>query len=69
MVFTHDERGEIFRVAVNRNQSGELEYSSINVGEIDSLDLGFWQEADRVLQQIIAEEQQQERRQSKGMSF
>jgi Relaxase/Mobilisation nuclease domain len=69
LVFTHDERGEIFRVAVNRNQSGELEYSQINVGEIDSVDLGFWQEADRMLQQIISEKRQQERKQTKGMSL
>jgi hypothetical protein len=56
-------------VAVNRNQSGELEYSPINVGEIDSLDLSFWQEADRVLQQIIEEKRQQKRRQTKGFSL
>jgi hypothetical protein len=69
LVFTHDERGEIFRVVVNRNQSGELEYSPIHVGEVDSLDLGFWQEADRVLQQIIEEKRQQEGRQTKGFSL
>ncbi|MBH8578244.1 relaxase/mobilization nuclease domain-containing protein [Nostocaceae cyanobacterium CENA369] len=69
LVFTHDERGEIFRVAVNRNQSGELEYSPINVGSVDSLDLGFWREAERVLQQIIEEKRQQERRQSRGRSL
>lgn len=44
-------------------------YSPINVGEVDSLDLSFWQEAERVLQEIISEEQQQERRQSKGISL
>ncbi len=69
MVFTHDERGEIFRVAVNRNQSGELEYSAINVGEIDSLDLSFWQEAERVLQQMISEAERQSRRQTEGISL
>jgi Relaxase/Mobilisation nuclease domain len=69
LVFTHDERGEIFRVAVNRNQSGELEYSPINVGEVEREDHHFWQEAERVLQQIIEEKRQQERRQSKGISL
>ncbi|MEH2075539.1 MAG: relaxase, partial [Nostoc sp.] len=69
LVFTHDERGEIFRVAVNRNQSGELEYSPINVGEIEKEDIQLWQKAERVLQQIISEKQQQERRQSKGISL
>lgn len=69
LVFTHDERGEIFRVAVNRNQSGELEYSPINVGEVETEDIIFWQEAERVLQQIISEAEQQERRQNKGMSL
>ncbi|MBD2415748.1 hypothetical protein FACHB389_25985 [Nostoc calcicola FACHB-389] len=69
LVFTHDERGEIFRVAVNRNQLGELEYSPINVGEIEREDLMLWQKVDRVLQQIIEESLQQERRQTKGMSL
>jgi hypothetical protein len=68
LVFTHDGRGEIFRVAVSRNQSGELEYSSINVGEIEKEDIQLWQQVDRVFQQII-EERQQERRQSKGFSL
>ncbi|MCW5319568.1 relaxase/mobilization nuclease domain-containing protein [Nostoc sp. KVJ3] len=68
LVFTHDERGEIFRVAVNRNQSGELEYSPINIGSVEREDLILWEKADRVLQQII-EEQQQELRQSKGISL
>ncbi|AVH68532.1 relaxase/mobilization nuclease domain-containing protein [Nostoc sp. 'Peltigera membranacea cyanobiont' N6] len=69
LVFSHDERGEIFRVAVNRNQSGELEYSPINVGEVKNEDLNFWQEADRILQQIISEKQQQSIRQNKGISL
>ncbi|MBD6619729.1 hypothetical protein FNW02_28920 [Komarekiella sp. 'clone 1'] len=69
LVFTHDERGEIFRVVVNRNQSGELEYLPINVGEVEREDHHFWQEAERVLQQIIEEKRQQERRQSKGISL
>jgi len=69
LVFTHDERGEIFRVSVNRNQSGELEYSPINVGEVKSEDLTLWREADRVLQQLIEEKRQQEKRQNKGISL
>ncbi|MGF1981385.1 MAG: relaxase/mobilization nuclease domain-containing protein [Nostoc sp. CmiSLP01] len=69
LVFTHDERGEIFRVSVNRNQSGELEYSPINVGSIEREDHHFWQEAERVLQQIQEEKRQQLRKQSKGMSL
>jgi hypothetical protein len=69
LVFTHDDRGEIFRVAVNRNQSGELEYSPINVGEIKSEDLTLWREADRIFQQLISEKRQQERRQNKGISL
>jgi hypothetical protein len=69
LVFTHDERGEIFRVAVNRNQSGELEYSPINVGEIEKEDIQLWQKAERLLQQIIESEQQQELRRNKGISL
>jgi hypothetical protein len=69
LVFTHDERGEIFRVAVNRNQSGELEYSPINLGSVEREDIQLWHSCDRVLQQLISEKQQQERRQTKGMSL
>jgi len=69
LVFTHDERGEIFRVAVNRNQSGELEYSPLNMGEIEEEDIQPWQKAERVLQQIIESEQQQELRHNKGVSL
>ena len=68
LVFTHDDRGEIFRVAVNRNQSGELEYSAINVGEVEIEDIIFWPEAERVLQEII-ESEQQSRRKNKGISL
>ncbi|BBD71065.1 relaxase/mobilization nuclease family protein [Nostoc commune NIES-4072] len=68
LVFTHDERGEIFRVAVNRNQSGKLEYSPIYIGSVEREDIQVWQKADHVLQQII-EEQQQELRQNKGFSL
>ena len=69
LVFTHDERGEVFRVAVNRNQSGKLEYSPIHIGSVEREDLMLWQKADRVLQQIIEEQQQQSIRQSKGFSL
>lgn len=69
LVFTHDERGEIFRVSLNRNQLGEEEYLPIHVGEVDSEDHHFWQEADRVLQQLIEESERQERKQSKGISL
>ena len=69
LVFTHDERGEIFRVAVNRNQSGELEYSPINVGSLEREDIQLWQKAERVLQQIIEEAERQSIRQSKGISL
>ncbi|BBD71021.1 relaxase/mobilization nuclease family protein [Nostoc commune NIES-4072] len=69
LVFTHDERGEIFRVAVNRNQSGELEYSPIYIGSVEREDIQLWQKAERVLQQIISEALRQERRQTKGISL
>jgi hypothetical protein len=69
LVFTHDERGEIFRVAVNRNQSGELEYSPINVGSVEREDIQLWQKAECVLQQLIEEDLRQSRRQSKGFSL
>ncbi|WP_256091171.1 hypothetical protein [Nostoc sp. KVJ20] len=56
-------------MSVNRNQSGELEYSPIHIGSVEREDLMLWQKADRVLQEIIEEQQQQSIRQSKGFSL
>lgn len=69
LVFTHDERGEVFRVAISRNQEGNLEYSPMNIGEVRLEDIHSWSEVKRVLQQQIREERQQERTQSKGFSL
>ncbi|MEA5504747.1 relaxase/mobilization nuclease domain-containing protein [Halotia wernerae UHCC 0503] len=69
LVFTHDERGEIFRVSLNRNKSSELEYSVINIGELEKKDIQLWHDCDQLLQEIIEEEQQQKRRPSKGFSL
>jgi hypothetical protein len=69
LVFTHDERGEIFRVAVNRNQSGKLEYSPIYIGSVEREDIQLWQKAERVLQEIREEAERQSRRQTKGISL
>ncbi|AUT04673.1 relaxase (plasmid) [Nostoc sp. CENA543] len=68
LVFTHDERGEIFRVKVNRKQSGELEYSPINIGKLEKKDIQFWHDCDQLLQEIIEEQQQQKLKSSKGLS-
>jgi Relaxase/Mobilisation nuclease domain len=68
LVFTHDERGEVFRVKVNRNQLGELEYSPTHVGEVNFEDTQFWQSCERLLQEIIESEQQQKLKSSKGFS-
>jgi flagellar motor component MotA len=69
LVFTHDERGEIFRVFLNRNQSGELEYSAINLGKLEKKDIQFWHNCDQLLQEIIEEQQQQKLRPNKGFSL
>jgi uncharacterized protein YbgA (DUF1722 family) len=68
LVFTHDERSEIFRVSLNRNQSGELEYSAINMGQLEKNDIQFWQDCDQLLQEIIEEQQQRKLKSSKGLS-
>ncbi|WP_413176412.1 relaxase/mobilization nuclease domain-containing protein [Anabaena azotica] len=69
LVFTHDERGEVFRIAVSRNQEGNLEYYPVNIGAVRLEDVHAWREVKRVLQQQIREERQQERTQSKGFSL
>ncbi len=67
LVYTHDERGELFRVAVNRNAEGNLEYSPVNVGEVCVEDIETWQKAKQILQEYI-ELQQLQKTQSKGLS-
>ncbi|AFZ28291.1 relaxase/mobilization nuclease (plasmid) [Cylindrospermum stagnale PCC 7417] len=69
LVFTHDERGEVFRVAVSRNQEGNLEYSPVNIGEVRLEDIHTWREVKRALQQQMKEERQQKRTQTKGFSL
>ncbi|MFN6565627.1 hypothetical protein [Dendronalium sp. ChiSLP03b] len=53
---------------VNRNQLGELEYSPINVGEVEQRDIQLWHSCDQLLQEIIEEEQQQKLKPNKGLS-
>ena len=69
LVFTHDKRGEIFRVSLNLNQLGELEFSAIHVGEIEKKDIQLWHSCHQLLQEIIEEEQQQKLSSSKGLSL
>ncbi|BAY95992.1 MULTISPECIES: relaxase/mobilization nuclease domain-containing protein [unclassified Tolypothrix] len=68
LVFTHDERGEVFRVNVNRNHQGELEYSLVNIGELRQSDIETWQKAKQVLLEYIEQERQQQRTQNRGLS-
>ncbi|TBR56521.1 hypothetical protein B4U84_29445 [Westiellopsis prolifica IICB1] len=67
LVYTHDERGEVFRVKVNRNSEGNLEYSQVNVGEVCVEDIETWQKAKQILQEYM-ELQQLQKTQFKGLS-
>jgi hypothetical protein len=49
LVLNHDQRGELFRVAVSLNQSGLLDYSPINIGEIQKEDVKNWREIERLM--------------------
>ncbi|AFZ28305.1 relaxase/mobilization nuclease (plasmid) [Cylindrospermum stagnale PCC 7417] len=69
LVFTHDKRGEIFRVAVNRNHQGNLEYSPIHVGEISREDIDHWHKAEHLLQSYIQETQPLRATRNKGLSL
>jgi hypothetical protein len=64
LVYTHDERGEIFRVELSQNQSGELEYSLKNIAEIKPEDITTWRDVERNLEQEIESEIALSRRQS-----
>jgi hypothetical protein len=69
LVFTHDERGEVFRVKVNRNPQGEIEYSLVNIGEVKQSDIETWQKAEQVLLEYIEHELQQSRTRDRGLSL
>ncbi|WP_242054022.1 hypothetical protein [Nostoc parmelioides] len=69
LVFTHDERGEVFRVQVNLNPQGEIEYCVMNIGEIRQLDIETWEKAKQVLLDYIEQEQQQLRARDRGLSL
>nr|MBD2169322.1 relaxase [Calothrix membranacea FACHB-236] len=68
LVFTHDERGEVFRVNVNRNQQGEIQYSLVNIADVKESDIETWQKAKQVLLEYIDQERQQQRSQNRGLS-
>jgi hypothetical protein len=57
LVYTHDTRGEIFRVAVNKIHQGKLEYSPIHVGNVEREDIDLWHKASEVLSEYIQETQ------------
>nr|MBD2168932.1 hypothetical protein [Calothrix membranacea FACHB-236] len=68
LVFTHDERGEVFRVNVNRNHQGEIQYSLVNIAEVRQSDIETWEKAKQVLLEYIEQERQQQRTQNRGLS-
>jgi hypothetical protein len=69
LVFTHDERGEVFRVQVNRNPQGEIEYSVMNIGEVRQSDIESWEKAKQILLDYIEQERQQARARDEGLSL
>ncbi|WP_339394319.1 relaxase, partial [Nostoc sp. UHCC 0870] len=68
LVFTHDERGEIFRLKVNRNQLGELEYSVVNIAEVSQSDIETWEKAEQILLEYLEHKQQQSMTRTRGLS-
>ncbi|RCJ38263.1 hypothetical protein A6770_39730 [Nostoc minutum NIES-26] len=75
LVYTHDTRGEIFRVTVNKISEGKLEYSPIHVGEISREDIDHWHKAKGVLSEYLQSTQALQQPQpvretkSKGLSL
>lgn len=49
LVYTHDTRGKIFRVAVNKIHQGKLEYSAIHVCNVLREDIDHWYKAKEIL--------------------
>lgn len=50
LVFTHSERGELFRVEIKRTSSGQLTYQPVRVGFVSFEDIEHWQEMQKLLE-------------------
>jgi Relaxase/Mobilisation nuclease domain len=69
LVYIHDTRGEIFRVAVNKNHQDKLEYSLINVGKIEREDIDLWHKAKEVLSKYLQKTQPLHETKNQGLSL
>lgn len=67
--FCHYERGEVFRVKVNRNPQSEIEYSVVNIGEVSQSDIETWQKAKQILLEYLEHKQQQSVTRNRGLSL
>ncbi len=50
LVFTHFERGELFRVEIKRTNSGQLTYQPVRVGFVSFEDIERWQKMQKLLE-------------------
>jgi Relaxase/Mobilisation nuclease domain len=69
LVYIHDTRGEIFRVAVNKTHQGKLEYSPIYVGEVEREDIDLWHKAKEVLSKYLQKTQPLQETKNQGLSL
>lgn len=50
LVFTHDKRGELFRVSVSRTKAGKFTYSPVSVRDVQADDIKRWEKVRSALQ-------------------
>lgn len=50
LVFTHDKRGELFRVSVSRTKAGKLTYLPVSVRDVQPDDIKRWEKVRSALQ-------------------
>ncbi|MBP5971173.1 hypothetical protein HW132_00100 [Brasilonema sp. CT11] len=50
LVFTHFERGELFRVEIKRTNSGQLTYQPVRIGFVSVEDISRWQKMQKLLE-------------------
>jgi hypothetical protein len=60
LVFTHFERGELFRVEIKRTNSGQLTYEPVRVGFVSVEDIERWQKMQKLLEVERMHHQRQE---------
>ncbi|MBA3920279.1 MAG: relaxase/mobilization nuclease domain-containing protein [Nostocaceae cyanobacterium] len=69
LVYADDRRGEVFRVEVSRKPNGNLNYSPVHLGELETEDFERWDKISNLLTKILTEDKEEELSQTQRRGF